>query len=58
MFWFFKLSFVVDILAFFDLATFWAILKKNWQIFFLSSVHSVEQKAWIYSGNKYFLISF
>ncbi len=30
MFWTFKLSFVVDILAFFDLATFWAILWKIW----------------------------
>jgi hypothetical protein len=28
MFWAFKLSFVVDILDFFDLATFWAILYK------------------------------
>ncbi len=26
VFWVFKLSFVLDILAFFDLATFWAIL--------------------------------
>jgi len=34
MFWTFKLSFVVDILAFFDLATFWAILWKKWQFFF------------------------
>jgi hypothetical protein len=28
MFWIFKLSFVVDILACFDLATFWATFKK------------------------------
>jgi hypothetical protein len=35
MFWVFKLSFVVDILAFFDLATFWAILEEIWQFFFL-----------------------
>ncbi len=35
MFWVFKFSFVVDILAFFGLATFWAILWKIWQIFFL-----------------------
>ncbi len=33
MFWIFKLSFVVDILAFFDLATFWAILWKFWHFF-------------------------
>ncbi len=30
MFWTFKLRFVVDILAFFDLATFRAILSKIW----------------------------
>ncbi len=35
MFWVFKLSFVVDILAFFDLATFWAIFQQIWRIFFL-----------------------
>jgi hypothetical protein len=40
MFWVFKLSFVVNILAFFDLATFWAIFKKIWLFFFLSSGHS------------------
>jgi hypothetical protein len=28
MFLVFKMSFVVDILAFFDLATFWALFKK------------------------------
>jgi hypothetical protein len=39
MFWNFKLSFVVDILAFFDLATFKAILWKIW-CFFLSSGHT------------------
>jgi len=33
MFLAFKLSFVVDILAFFDLATFWAIILKKWQFF-------------------------
>jgi hypothetical protein len=33
MFWVFKLSFVVDILAFFDLATFWAILEEIWHFF-------------------------
>jgi hypothetical protein len=30
---FYKLSFIVDILAFFDMATFWAILQKIWQFF-------------------------
>jgi hypothetical protein len=35
-----KSSFVVDILAFFDLATFWAIFKKIGDFFFLSSGHS------------------
>jgi hypothetical protein len=35
MFWVFKLSFVVDILAIFDLATFWAILLKIWQFFII-----------------------
>ncbi len=35
MFWAFKLRFVADILAFFDLATFWAILWKIW-LFFLN----------------------
>ncbi len=50
MFWAFKLSFVVDILAFFDLATFWAIFEKfgyfflifwlpySWEAFPLSTV--------------------
>jgi hypothetical protein len=33
-FWAFKLSFVVDILAFFDLATFWGYYLKNLAIFF------------------------
>jgi hypothetical protein len=33
-FWAFKLSFVSDILAFFDLATFWANFWKIWRIFF------------------------
>jgi hypothetical protein len=40
MFWVFKLSFVVDILDFFDLATFWAILLKIGKFFSLSSGHS------------------
>jgi len=40
MFWVFKLSFVVDILAFFDLATFWLFFKKFGDFFFLSSGHS------------------
>jgi len=33
MFWAFKLSFVVDILAFFGLATFWPIFEKFSNIF-------------------------
>jgi hypothetical protein len=33
MFWAFKLSFVVDILVFFDLATFWAIFEKFGKFF-------------------------
>jgi hypothetical protein len=33
MFWAFKLDFVIDILAFFDLATFWAIFGKIWLFF-------------------------
>ncbi len=41
MFWALKLSFVADILAFFDLATFLAIFWKIWPIFFLSSGHPV-----------------
>jgi hypothetical protein len=39
MFLAFKLSFVVDILAFFDLATFWAIILKKLQFFNQSSGH-------------------
>jgi hypothetical protein len=40
MFWAFKWSFVVDILAFFDLVTFWANFFKNLaNFFFLSSGH-------------------
>ncbi len=35
MFWSFKLSFAVNILAFFYLATFWAIFWKIWWIFLL-----------------------
>jgi hypothetical protein len=35
------LSFVVDILAFFDLATFWALLENFGKFFFLSSGHPV-----------------
>jgi hypothetical protein len=46
MFWVFKLSFVVDILAFFDLATFSAIFQQIWQIFFWSSRHSVRHN-WV-----------
>ncbi len=38
MFWAFKLGFVVDILAFFDLATFGAIFEKYFG-FFKSSGH-------------------
>jgi hypothetical protein len=34
MFWVFKLSFVVDILAFFDLATFFGYSLKNWVNYF------------------------
>jgi hypothetical protein len=34
MFWAFKMSFGVDILAFFDLATFWAVFLKNLATFF------------------------
>jgi hypothetical protein len=34
MFWVFKLGFVVDILAFFDLATFGAIFEKLGKFFF------------------------
>jgi hypothetical protein len=33
MIWAFKLSFVVDILAFFDLATFWAKFGESFLIF-------------------------
>jgi hypothetical protein len=34
MFWAFKLGFVVNIFAFFDLATFWAIFEKLGEFFF------------------------
>jgi len=37
MFWAFKFSSEVEFLAFFDLATFWAIVLKNLAIFFKSS---------------------
>jgi len=33
MLWTFKMSLDVDILAFFGLATVWAIISKNWVIF-------------------------
>jgi hypothetical protein len=39
MFWTFKLSFSVDILTFFNLATFWAIFEKFGKFFYLSSGH-------------------
>jgi hypothetical protein len=44
MFWSFKLSFVVDILAFFALETFGATFLKYWAIFFKSSGHPVAKK--------------
>jgi hypothetical protein len=40
MFWVFKLSFVVDILVFFDLKTVWATFL-NWAFFFKTSGHPV-----------------
>ncbi len=55
MFWVFKLSFVVDILAFFDLATFWAILWKIWRIFLLIVWslwwHYMKRRMWNYVYN-------
>ena len=39
MFWAFKLSFAVDILAFFGLETVWAIFEKLGEFFFKSSGH-------------------
>ncbi len=45
MFWSFKLSFVVDILAFFDLATFLGYSLINLAFFFLSSGHPDQGQA-------------
>jgi hypothetical protein len=52
MFWIFKLSFVVDILACFDLATFWAINLANF--FFLSFGHTAHNGEVSHGANSYF----
>ncbi len=49
MFWVFKLSFVVKILAFFDLATLWAILWKTWRFFsncLVTLIHTYKLYRW------------
>jgi hypothetical protein len=46
MFWVFKLSFVVDILAFFDMKTVWATFKKIGLNFFKSSGHPAGNRIW------------
>jgi hypothetical protein len=54
MFWIFKLIFVVDILACFDLATFWAIFKKFGEFFFLSFGHTAHDGEVSHGANSYF----
>ncbi len=59
MFWVFKLSFVVDIWDFFDLATIWANLWKIWQFFsnHLVTLIDTKNQLWPYFWNCVLLLT-